>query len=429
VATAARRVALRVLLDVGRGGPTLADRLAADDAEALSRRDRAFLHELVLGTLRRRGALDHACAARLDRPFSRLDPPIQAVLRLGAYQLLHLRVPARAAVSESVALARDETPRAAGLVNAVLRRLAREGPPPPPDPEADPLAWLTAAGSLPRWLAARWLARLGPATALARARAFLEPPPTAFRLNPRVADAEGRLRAAGIVARRLVVPGAWTAEGPLASLAAEGILYLQDPGSQMVAHLAFAEGLVLDACAAPGGKTTLLADLLGESGRVVASEPSRPRLARMADLVRRWGAANVRLVGADALTPPFRAAFDAVLLDAPCTGLGTLARHPDIRWRTTERDVRRQARRQRELLDSVAGLVRPGGRLVYSVCSGEPEEGEEVARAFLGAHPEFGLDALPPWAASFTEGGFVLTRPERDGGDAFFAAPMRRAAG
>jgi 16S rRNA (cytosine967-C5)-methyltransferase len=428
VATPARRAALSVLLDVDRGGPTLADRLASADVESLSARDRALVHELVLGTLRRRGALDFACASlvRAARPFPRLEAPVKAILRLGAYQLLHTRVPARAAVSEAVGLAREAAPRASGFVNAVLRRLARQGPPALPDPGRDPMAWLTTAGSLPGWLAERWLARLGPEGAVARARAFLERPLVAFRFNPRAPHACDAVRAEGLDPRPLAVPGAWTAAAQPRSSAEQGAVYLQDQGSQMAAHLAAGPGVVLDACAAPGGKATLIADLLGDSVRVVAAEASPSRLPRMAELVARWRADRVRLLGADALRPPFRATFDSVLLDAPCTGLGTIGRHPDIRWRTQPRDVVRHARRQRELLESLAALVRPGGRLVYAVCSGEPEEGEEVVRGFLAGRTEFVLAPLPAWAAPFAEAGLARTRPERDGGDAFFAAVMER---
>jgi len=162
---------------------------------------------------------------------------------------------------------------------------------------------------------------------------------------------------------------------------------------------------------------------------VVAAEASLPRLQRMAGLVERWGATSVRLVGADARRPPFGRLFDSVLLDAPCTGLGTLSRHPDIRWRTMERDVLRHARRQRELLESVATLVRPGGKLVYSVCSGEPEEGEQIVRAFLDGHPEFSLAPLAGRVTRFADGGYASTRPERDGGDAFFAAVVIKQGG
>jgi len=425
--TTARRLAFEVLSDTERGGTLLADRLARADAEALPPRDRAFLHELVMGTLRHRGLLDHALAGTLDRPLGRVDPAVLTTLRLGAYQILRLRVPDRAAVSESVELARVAAPRSTGIVNAVLRRLAREGPPPLPAFESDPLAWLTSAGSLPPWLAERWLTRLGPATARARAEAFLLPPPTVFRLNPRVAEAGTRLREAGVAAAPLAVPGALEArEGALGRLALEGVAYAQDQGSQMIAHLAARErGRVLDACAAPGGKSTLLADL-GPQAQVVAGEIAPARLATLASLVARWGSANVRVVGADARRPPFARPFDSVLLDAPCSGLGTIGRHPDIRWKAQAADLARHARRQREILEGVAPLVASGGTLVYATCSIEPEENEGVIGPFLDAHPEFAPAARPEWTEAFADGAFVRTRPERDRGDGFFAARLER---
>jgi 16S rRNA (cytosine967-C5)-methyltransferase len=428
MATASRAHAFRILLALERAGPTLADILADDEVEALPPRDRAFLHELLLGTLRHRGALDHALGPLLHRPVGQIDPAPLAALRLGAYQVLRMRVPDRAAVTESVDLARSAAPRSAGFVNAVLRRLAREGEPSPPDPVADPLRWLTTTGSLPDWLARRWVERPGPEAAVARARAFLERPPTVVRLNPRLPDARSRLSAAGLEARPLAVPGAWEARGAaVAGLAAEAVVYVQDQGSQLVAHLAASKGRVLDACAAPGGKTTLLAELGGGAARVVGAEVSPRRLRVLDGLVRRWGAAGVSLVGADASRPPFRAAFDSVLLDAPCSGLGTLGRNPDIKWHLTSADVLRHARRQRELLFSVSGLVRPGGRLVYSVCSTEPEEGEDVVEFFLQKRPTFQPAPLPAWATPFTHGRFLRTFPERDGGDGFFVAALERA--
>jgi 16S rRNA (cytosine967-C5)-methyltransferase len=425
VATAARRLAFQVLTDADRGGARLAQRLARPDVEALSPRDRAFLHELVLGTLRHRGWLDQAIAASVDRALSRIDPAVLTILRLGANQILRLRVPDRAAVSESVELAREVAPRATGLVNAVLRRLAREGPPPEPDPERDPIAWLTTAGSLPRWLAERWVARLGPGTARARASALLETPPVVFRVNPRTSDVEARLAREGIVAEPMMVPGARRLrEGNLAGLIAEGIVYVQDQGSQMIARLAApAGGRVFDACAAPGGKSTLLADL-GPETRVLAADLSPARAATMAGLVARWGASNLRTVVADARRPPLRAPMDAVLLDAPCSGLGTLGRHPDIRWKARAADLAGHARRQKELLEAVAPVVAAGGALVYATCSLEPEENEEVVDPFLESHPEFTIASPPAWAQPLRDGRFLRTRPERDGGDGFFAAAL-----
>jgi 16S rRNA (cytosine967-C5)-methyltransferase len=426
--TPSRRLAFAVLSEAERGGALLAERLARPDVDALPARDRAFLHELVLGTLRHRGFLDFALAACVDRPLAEIDSLVLTVLRLGAYQILRLRVPDRAAVSESVEVARAVAPRATGIVNAVLRRLARAGAPPTPDPEKETLRWLTSVGSLPRWLAKRWLSRLGPEGARARASALLEAPPIAFRVNPRAPGVERRLIEAGVVASPLVVPGALEArEGAIGALALEGLVYAQDQGSQMIAHLAArGSGFVFDACAAPGGKSTLLADL-GPAAQVVAGEISPGRLATLSGLVARWGAANVRVIGADARHPPFARSFDSVLLDAPCSGLGTLGRHPDIRWRARAGDLARHARRQRELLEGVAPLLGPGSTLVYATCSVEPEENEQVVEPFLAAHPELSPAPRPSWAETFADGRFLRTRPEIHGGDAFFCAPMVRA--
>jgi 16S rRNA (cytosine967-C5)-methyltransferase len=424
MATLSRSLAFRILGEVD-DGRLLADCLADPDVDALPTRDRAFLHELVLGTLRARGALDHALAPLLSRPLSRLDPDVRGSLRLGAYQLLRMRVPARAAVSESVDLARASAPAGAGLVNAVLRRLARDGPPPTTDPEADPLGWLTSEGSLPSWLAKRWLKTLGAPRAVARARAFAGPPATVLRLNPRVPGARGRLEAAGIVLRPAAAPEAWEATGPVHELARAGVVYVQDAGAQVVARLAATSGIVLDACAAPGGKALLMADLGWPDGRVVAAEVALRRLQTLREVVGRWRAENVRVVGADARAVPFRAHFDAILLDAPCSGLGTLGRNPDARWRNV--DLARHARRQREMLEALGPFVRPGGRLVYATCSLESEENEDVVRAFLRAHGDFEPEPLPPWAERFADGEFARTLPERDGGDGFFAALLRRA--
>jgi 16S rRNA (cytosine967-C5)-methyltransferase len=427
VAGSARVVALATLSRLAGRRTTLADALASPMAEALDERDRAFLHELVLGTLRRRGWLDHVLARLSSRPIDRLRPGVLDALRLGACQLLYLRVPPHAAVSESVELARSVEPGSAGFVNAILRRLQRDGPLEEPDPVADPRGWLTTAGSLPAWIADRWLVGLGAAQAVARARAQLEAPPTHVRLNPRVADAEQQLAAAGVRVRPTAVPGALEVEdGRPGPLAERGILYVQDAGSQLVASLVASAGRVLDACAAPGGKALLVADAGGDATRVVAAEASLRRLATLVRLRARWGAANVLPLAADALRPPFGAAFDAVLLDAPCSGLGTLARHPDIRWRVAPEDLARHAARQRALLESVAPLVRLGGRLVYAVCSVEPEENEDVVGPFLAAHPEFRCESLPPWAEPFRAGDFVRLDPARHRGDAFFAARLAR---
>jgi 16S rRNA (cytosine967-C5)-methyltransferase len=269
---------------------------------------------------------------------------------------------------------------------------------------------MTSAGSLPAWLAERWLARLGPEQAVARAQALAGPAPTVVRLNPRRPEARERLAALDVELQETRVPGAWAVQrGEVSALHREGLLYIQDAGSQLVARLA-AEGggPLLDACAAPGGKSTLAADLL--TGQpVFAAEASPRRLRRLAALVRGWGSPNLHVLGADALTPPFRASFATVLLDAPCSGLGTLARHPDIRWRSRAEELERHARRQTRLLQQLCAFVRTGGRLVYAVCSLEPEETTQIVARFLEANRDFRTVPVPSWAAAFAAGEHVAT--------------------
>jgi 16S rRNA (cytosine967-C5)-methyltransferase len=429
VASPERRLALSVLRAIDNGR-TLGDELARPAVDRLPPRDRAFLHELVLGTLRHRGFLDHALASAVDRTLDRVEEGVLTALRLGAYQILKLRVPDHAAVSETVDVVRESRPQAAGFTNAVLRRLVRQGAPPLPDPARDPLGWLTSEGSLPRWLAERWVAREGADVAVRRARALLEPAPLTYRVNPHRADAVARIEEAGLEPRALSLDGTWEATaGRPVDLARDGLLYLQDLGSQVVARLAAVPGCVLDACAAPGGKSTLMADL-HPGARVAALERSPRRLRVMARLVAEWGAANVRCVAGDALHPPFAAgSCDVVLLDAPCSGLGTLARNPDIRWRATVADVARHAEHQGRLIAAVADLVRPGGRLVYSACTLEPEETQGVVDAFLARRPDFAPAALPDWAARYADAGRLKVRPEEERADGFFAAMLVRDNG
>jgi 16S rRNA (cytosine967-C5)-methyltransferase len=209
-------------------------------------------------------------------------------------------------------------------------------------------------------------------------------------------------------------------------LAEEGIVYVQDAGSQLVARLAEVRGLWLDACAAPGGKSLSMADHAPEAGRIVAAEASRRRLAVLVRLAARWGARGLWPVAADALRPPFRSAFDGILLDAPCSGLGTLARNPDIRWRLDAADIPRHSARQRAMLDSLASLVRQGGDLIYATCSLEPEETREVVDGFLAEDARFAQAELPEWARPFSVGGRIELDPARREGDGFFAVRLRR---
>ncbi|MDR7483026.1 MAG: 16S rRNA (cytosine(967)-C(5))-methyltransferase RsmB [Armatimonadota bacterium] len=412
----------------------------------LAAADRALATTLVLGVLRHRGRLDWALAAFLRRPLHDLPPAIRTILRLGAYQVLDLtRIPAAVAVDEAVALARRHGhPGTAGLVNAVLRRLSADGSPPPPDPAADPAGHLAVVHSQPRWLVERWLARWDAADVTALAAACTRPAPSVVRANTLVATPEevrlalaarGVPVAAGLLPEALRVRGALTARLPLY---ARGLFAMQDEGAMVVARaLAPTAGsVVIDACAAPGGKTSHLAALMRNTGRLVACDVHPGKLAALAHRCATMGASNVEAHHLDArsLGRAFPRQADAVLVDAPCTGLGVVRRRPDVKWRVAAGDLARCAALQREILAGAAGAVRSGGVLVYSVCSLEPEEGPDVVRAFLGRHPEFRFDSLPAtvprtvngWPLEGAEAGEVLLLPHRHDTDGFYVARLAR---
>jgi 16S rRNA (cytosine967-C5)-methyltransferase len=434
-ATPARRAALRVLERVREGD--LVDRALDDAASAagLDGRDRAWLQELVYGTLRLRGRLDHLLEAVARGGTARIDPVVLDVLRLGAYQLLEMgSVPPYAAVSQSVDLAREGgAPRAAGFVNGVLQNLRRRAADVPfPDFAADPAGWLATAGSHPRWLVERWIARWGAGEARALAEANNRRPELYLRpLGIAPAAAAERLRAAGIESEPVpfspdslrIAPPA-TAAQALAAVPA----VVQDPAAALVVrYAAVPEGAtVLDLCAAPGGKALGVAET---AARVVAADLSVGRLRRVAENAQRVGwRSRLGLVVADGRQAPFRP-VDAVLLDAPCTGTGTFRRHPDGRWRVGPDDVRALAALQDALLAAAADRVRPGGLLVYSTCSLEPEENELRIETFLSRHPGWAPEASP---AELDPGlldgaGRLAVLPQRHGVDGAFAVRLRRA--
>jgi 16S rRNA (cytosine967-C5)-methyltransferase len=447
VTTPARRIAHEVLVRVETGG-AFADRALDGEllrAGALDPREAALATELVYGTLRRQIALDHALERFSDRALETLEPVVRAALRLGAYQILHLRVPEHAAVNESVELARGSRGRegSAGFVNAVLRALLRgRDEIQPPDRAVDPIGHVAVVESHPRWLIERWTAWLGAAEAEAIAHANNAPAPLALRANrmrgrrDEVAAAVGGL--AGRYAPDAVVVEKGGAPDRLPGWD-EGRFAVQDEAAQLVSLYASpAPGSrVLDACAAPGGKSCHLAEIMEDRGRVLAVDLHARKAEQIAEAARRLGLASVEARAAD-LTHPLpgeaEASFDLALLDAPCSGLGTLRRHPELKSRRTAADVQRLAALQAELLDNVARYVRPaGGVLVYAVCTlGEDECDAQIER-FLAAHADFIADPPPPAAPgvpSFSEltdaRGFLRTFPHRHGCDGFFAARLRR---
>jgi 16S rRNA (cytosine967-C5)-methyltransferase len=418
------------------------------ERSALSPLDRALATAITLGVLRHRARLDHALAQVLRRPLESLPPAIRTVLRMGVFQLLELdRIPDAAVVSESVALAaRHGHVGTARLVNAVLRRLAADGAPPPPDRATDPVGHLTVVYSQPRWLAERWVARWGLEEASALAAANLRPAASVLRVNRLRTTPEAlleELRRRGVPAGHGLLPDAIRVRGSLTDrlpLYEEGLFAIQDEGSVLVALAVSPETgtTVIDACAGSGGKTTHLAALMGNTGRVLACDVHPRKLQALARRCAAMGATCVEAHHQDArdLGRRFPGYADAVLVDAPCTGLGTVRRRPEIKWRVDADALARCAALQTAILAGAAGAVRPGGAIVYSVCSLEPEEGPEIVRAFLAAHPAFAPAPMPsafPREVSGqpiggAETGEVWLWPHRHDVDGFYMARLRREA-
>jgi 16S rRNA (cytosine967-C5)-methyltransferase len=424
---------LSVLAQVRAGRPLDA---ALDGAlRNLGETDRRLAHEMAAGVLRRQSALDARLAPLVTRGWAKVPPRLQDLLRLGAYQMVVLdRVPSHAAVDTSVSLAREDGgPRAGGFVNAVLRRLGAEPVIEPAEDSAasdSDAARLAQRHSHPRWLVERWLGRFGPDQTRRllewndrRPRLVLQPARTGL------SELERRWRAAGIAVEPAPFgAGLITDRRRPEDLPgfAEGAFVVQDPAHALLAWYAdLPEGIALyDAAAAPGGKTIALGR---EAGVVVAGDVNRLRVRRLAHNVRRAGSGREHPVVADAHRPPVRA-VGAVLLDAPCLGTGTFARHPDARSRVTPEALEHLRRLQAELLDGVSEVVAPGGLLIYSTCSLEPEENDGQVQGFLSRHPEFRREAsetFPP--ALMSEEGDLTIMPQRHEMDGAYAARLRRA--
>ncbi len=446
-----RALAARVLGRARKG-----KRFAGDELEralrggALGREDRGLATSLVYGTLRHQGTLDWVLGRVAEVSGARTHPDTMDLLRLGAYQLLYLRrVPPFAAVDETVELVRRAGGRrSAGFANAVLRALARDLAPADtaasgsalrdlprgdgtyavfrrdllPDPGRDPVQHVAVTLSLPAWLTARWIARFGAERTADLGRAFLVPPPTTLRVNRLRGDRDGLLallRAADAEAQPGTDPAAIRlgAAGSVAQLPGylEGRFTVQDEAAMAVApRLApHPGGRYVDLCAAPGGKSTHLAELSADAARIVALDPQAARLSRVAESCARLGLRSVFPVCGDGRRPPLPAppstGWDGVLIDAPCSNTGVLARRVEARWRLGPPDVSALAETQLHLLVSAAALVPPGGRVLYSTCSLEPEENDDRVALFLqglgGTFREIERETL--WPAPGRSGGFV----------------------
>lgn len=427
----ARRVALRVLGACTRGQRL--DRALDTRAGALAPRDRHWVHALAYGVARLRGRLDYTIARHAHGGLERLDPAVLDLLRMGVYQLHHMEgVPSYAAVSSTVELARATgAGGAAGLINAVLRASARAGSPADafPAPETDLEGHLAHWHSHPGWLVRRWLARWGGSDTEALVRHDNRVPGLFLRpVGIGIEPARERLRAAGMTATEagLGCGCLRLAAGTDPARALEIVPgVIQDPGAALVARYAAPppDAVVADVCAAPGGKALALSE---RAGYVVAADLSLPRLKLVTASAARLRA-RVGAVVADAGSVPVRRAA-LVLADVPCSGTGTLARRPDARWRLTATDPRSLARIQSRLLAGASRAVPPGGLLVYSTCTLEPEENDQVVEGFLSQHPEFRLEAPGDMNPQVLDDrGQLRVLPQRTGFDGAFAARMRRA--
>lgn len=429
-----RRSAQAVLASVGRGRRL--DLALGEAFQRLEDRERRQLQELATGTLRFRGRIDHLLGRHLPRGVESLPPAVLDILRLGTYQLLRMDgVPAYAAVSQAVEQARTAGGEGlARMANAVLRKVAADGEDVslfPPFRE-DPAGFLATWGSHPRWLVERWLARWSPEEVRGIVEADNAVPPVVLQpWGIGAAEVGARLTAAGIPWEPVSGgPGVRLGPGvdPGEALAVAPAL-VQDPAAALVVRYAEAKpgGRVADLCAAPGGKALAL---LPGSGYVLASDPVPARLRLLQENARRLGVDPERLgvVAARADAPPVRDA-DLVLVDVPCSGTGTLRRHPDARWRLKPEDIPSLALVQDRILDGAAGVVPIGGFLVYSTCTLEPEENEERVRAFLRRHPGFQVEPSgDPGPGGFLDGeGFLRVLPRIDGFDGAFAARMKRS--
>jgi 16S rRNA (cytosine967-C5)-methyltransferase len=448
----ARRCAYAVLRRVFERG-AYADRAFQAEAEALDARDRGLAMRLAYGSVQRRGTLDHLIERLADRPAARLDPAVLAALRLGLYELLYLRsAPDYAVVADAVELARASGSAGHGLVNAVLRRAGREGAGSLLGALGDDTPERAAIKhSHPEWIARLWWQALGADQARALMALDNEPAELALRANTLVTRVDALARELPARTHRdALLPEALVVEEPFdvrgSTLWRDGAFLAQSRGAMLVSRaLAPAAGeRVLDLCAAPGGKTTHLAALMQGRGEIVAVERNARRADELARTARRLRAGNVRVEVRDAARPRLApgaagANFDRVLVDPPCSGLGTLQARADLRWRVTPDGLAEMAQAQAHILSAGAAVLRPGGVLVYSTCTISPTENEQLIDAFLDSRPDFAVDELPeelrslpppgvgaPETRSSRRGGYAQTLPHRDGTAGFFIARLRR---
>ncbi|MFQ5737110.1 MAG: 16S rRNA (cytosine(967)-C(5))-methyltransferase RsmB [Thermodesulfobacteriota bacterium] len=431
-----RRAALRALDRVDGGA--YADIVLDRELAGFNAVDAGLATEIVYGVLRWRIKIDRVIDSFSVIKTGKLERSVLNALRMGAYQLLFLtRVPPSAAINETVNLVKSGGRRKAGFVNAVLRKIdSQKGA--QAAAYDDPALRISIECSHPLWLVRRWMERFGEAEAEKICRANLEVPPRTLRANSLVVTRESLIRGLapeGVDARKthLSPDGVEVVRGRVSPR--DRRFYIQDEASQLIAHLVSPEPgqTVLDACSAPGGKATHMAELMKNKGRICALERYAGRLKSVENAARRLGITIIETMEADSTgpLPTGPLLFDAILCDAPCSGLGVIGRSPDIKYRRTHLDVIENGQMQRRLLANLAGYLKTGGCMVYSVCTFEPEETDSVIEDFLKSREDFVLEGAGGYVpeecgALVDEPGFFRTYPHRHRVDGFFAARLKK---
>lgn len=404
--------------------------------------DRALVTELVNGCVRWQSRLDWILMGFYHGEFAKCMPIVKNSLRIALYQMMFLsKIPAPAAINESVELVkRIKGDRHAGVVNGVLRNILRNLQSIRyPDRKENEVLYLSVHTSHPQWMVRRYIERFGSEDAEALLTANNQRPMLTLRVNSlkttpeqvqrELTEADIKFEVSPIHPTSLLVTSLRDVRG--LQLFADGHVTVQDASASLAVQLAAPRSgmKVIDLCAAPGGKAVMAAELMGNNGSVIALEKYESKLSFIQDNAQRSGVSIISPLQGDARTFSSDKGADVVLVDAPCTGLGTLSKKPDIKWRRQIDDIRKMVTTQREILDNAAKLVNVGGCLVYSTCSIEPEENVEAIRWFLQSHPNFTLDAAEKYLpAEVCQEGYVQTFPHRHRSDGAFAARLVRTS-
>ncbi|MGE3802966.1 MAG: 16S rRNA (cytosine(967)-C(5))-methyltransferase RsmB [Candidatus Kapaibacterium sp.] len=444
-----RGLAIKILTRVDRSDSWL-DKLLENTLarEQLDVRDKRLLRELTSGVMRHRERLDWVLTGFYHGEFQKCIPTVKNAMRVALYQLLFLdRIPHSAAVNESVEIIkRLKGKRSAGIVNGVLRNIIRKLDAITwPDPDENIIHFHAVMESHPQWMVKRWSERLGIEETASLLKANNVRPTTSLRVNVQrttVEHVKRELIALGASVERSVLMPSYLHVRHIPDLGTtdvfkEGFVTAQDDGAGLAVLLSGAKpGMrVIDLCAAPGGKSTAMAELMRGEGEIIAIDKYEAKLKQLSETITRCGFEQIiqPIVG-DALTVEMDQA-DVVLLDAPCSGLGTLRRKPEIKWKRQPEEIRKLTELQRELLERATLLVKPEGVLVYTTCTTEPEENEMVISQFLQDHPEFQIESaeqfMPDSALRkgvVTDRGFLQVWPHRHGTDGAFGARLRKSS-